>query len=92
MRQQVYAELCDIKQIDFVQMVVTVENEYGSKMNFPVVYSGTVSDATDYNQYKAFILYTDVVNETGVAFITPRGLFNKPVADQNSKKPKFTVV
>ncbi len=92
MRQPAYVELCDIEKIDFVQMIVTVKNEYRRKLNFPILYSGTVSDAVDYGNLKVLVLYTDYINETGVAFIVPKGLFNKEIADQNSKKPKFVVM
>lgn len=92
MRQPAYVELCDIEQIDFVQMIVTVKDEYGKKLNFPILYSGTVSDAVDYGKLKALVLYTDYMNETGIALIVPKGLFNKAIADKNSKKPKFVVV
>ncbi len=92
MRQPAYVELCDIERIDFVQMIVNVKTEYGMQLNFPIIYSGTVSDAVDYGKLKALVLYTDYMNETGIAFIVPKGLFNQAIAEKNSKKPKFVTV
>ena len=80
MKRPAYVEVCDIEEIDFVQMIVSVQTEDKRELQFPIVYSGIVSDAVDYAKLKAFIIYSDVNSEGGIAILVPNGLLNSYIA------------